>query len=378
MGIALLTLLAAAEAADECPDRLDRLDLVEAAERALVEADLAAADARLRELEAAVGCGPLAEPELLGRMWLVEGAWLTLQGDAEAAADSWRAAARVAPGRWVVEYGAKLRKAYEDANAAPPRGDTLITLDPPLFRWIGAVDGEVVAFPATVPAGLHIVQVGPDEDHVAFSRILLAFPDTPSVVVTGLLEPTTTAPAPAPAATEPEPQVVEKPPRDPGALALHVGIGGDAIVGRPVVGEAADEPGVKIVLPVETGLTVRPARSVWVRTAVVAGPLLGGAFVYEDQYGEGVSPAALGAHLAGGYGAPQGDIGALVGVQWPGRVVARALLGGVLGRSPLRLEGRVGIDGAIGRSPEPAFSLVLSFAPRFVRAKSPEPEPGAE
>lgn len=376
MGNALLILVGAASAQEECPDRLERLDLLDAAERATVEADLPTADEKLRALEAAFSCGPLAEPELLGRMWLVEGAWLELQGDAEAAGDSWRAAQRIAPGRWAEDFGTKLRGAYESANRVAQGGTSVISLDPPLFRWIGAVDGVVVEeFPVTVPPGLHLVQVGPDVDHVQFARILLAFPDTPSVVVTGLVEPTSDgAPAPEPVA-EVVPAEPAKPPRNPGRVALHTAVGADAVVGRAGENAAGSEPAFKLLAPVETGLVVRPTAKTWVRAAVSAAPFVNGAFVYDDKFGATTTPTALGFAATGGFAAAQGDMGLLLGYQWPGRVAVRGVLAGALGRSPLRVEGRVGLNAATEGPPEPAFGVVLAFAPRVVDL--PE-EPEAE
>lgn len=365
-------LLAAAPAAlaQDCPDRDARLDLADAAERALVEADLAEADRLLREIEATFSCGSLVEPELLGRMWLVEAAYLTLQGDDAAAQDSWRAADRVAPGRWVEDFGPRLRTSFEQAIAAPEARGTL-ALDPPLFRWIGAVDGRVVEFPAEVEAGLHLVQVGPDEDHVQFARVLLAFPNTPSVVVTGLIEPTSDRPQPVVVAPQPPvPAVPEREPVVQPLVTLHLGVGAGAVIGRPAEDPGGTEPGFKLTVPIETGAVGRPG-GLWFRGAFSAAPLLGGDFLYEDQWGRAGSPASLGVHFAGGVAARQGDMGGLVAWQWPGRIALRGVLSGLVGRAPLHLEGRIGVNIlSDGRSPEPAFDFVAAFTPRL--KKRPE------
>jgi hypothetical protein len=71
---------------------------------------------------------------------------------------------------------------------------------------------------------------------------------------------------------------------------------------------------VKVVLPLETGLTLRPGRG-WVRLVGVAGPLVGGSFRYTDKYGETSTPVALGTLIAAGASAGQGDMGLMAGFQ---------------------------------------------------------------
>jgi hypothetical protein len=352
--------------AQECPDRLARLDLLDEAERALVEADLDTTDLKLRELEAALACGPLAEGELLGRLWLVEAAWLTMQGDGLAAGDSWRAAARVAPGRWVENFGKQLRESYEAATSEAPVGTATISLDPPLFRWVGAVDGKVVEFPAQVSPGLHLVQVGSDESRVVFARMVVAYPSTPIVVQTGLVEPTTAFVGDPAEPGEAEETKAPKEPLPAATSSLFVAVGANLAVGK-AVGEGQDaEPGVKVVLPLETGLTLRPGRG-WVRLVGVAGPLVGGSFRYTDKYGETSTPVALGTLIAAGASAGQGDMGLMAGFQWPDRIPVRGVVAGRLPRFPGQFEGRLGMNAAFGRTPEVAFDLVFAITPGLIR-----------
>ncbi|MEZ4239041.1 MAG: hypothetical protein R3F59_23385 [Myxococcota bacterium] len=373
MGASLLTvwwLLAAPARAQDCPDRLARLDMIEAAEQKLLEADLAGADLGLRSLEKALGCGSLAESDLLARMWLLEGAWLTLQGDPQAAVDSWRAAARVAPGRWVDAYGPELREAYDEAVAAPsPEETARIHLDPPLFRWIGAVDGHIQNFPARVEPGLHVVQVGPGEDDIRYARVLVAFPEAPSVVVTGLVEPTNAFDEASQPGDDGKPYKPPKDPIPPANLSLYTAVGSALALGRGVDGArgASAEPGVKLTLPLETGFTVRPGSRAFVRLAGTAALLVGGEFQFDDAHGAGHSPAAVGASLTGGAWSGLGDMGLLVGYQWPDRIPVRGVLAGRLPRFPLQVEGRLGMNAAFGRTPEPALDVVFALTPRLFR-----------
>lgn len=353
--------------AQDCPSRDDRLDLMDAAERSLVEADVEAAETSRRELEAALGCGAVANPELLARMWLVEGALLTLAGDEATAAASWQAAARVSPGTWNPDLGDMLRTTYESALQTSASGSTPLSIEPELFRWIGAVDGEVITrFPITVDPGLHLVQVGANEDDVRFARIVMAFPDTPVVVVTGLVEPTKDEPRPAPTAVTPSPEAEPPPPPiEHPPVTLHAAVGSAIGLGRP--SDTTDEPAVKILVPIETGLVFRPVQAVWIRGAIRAGQLLNGEFAYSDSFGDATSPTSLGFDLAGGLGARQGDLGLLAGYHWPGRVAFRGTVAVQLGSLPAAIEGRIGMDVLTGGAPETAFDVLLAFRPRLVR-----------
>ena len=131
----------AGPASTTCLDRMGRLDLLEGAEQSIVDTDLVQAEQNLRAMERAFSCGSAADPTLLGRMWLVEGALLTLRRDPEGARDAFRAAARTAPGVWQEDYGPELRQAYEEANR-DLRGSSAISLDPPLFNYVAPSMGS--------------------------------------------------------------------------------------------------------------------------------------------------------------------------------------------------------------------------------------------
>lgn len=356
---------APAPVAPECPSRLARLDLMDAIEQAVGEGDLDAAKGWLRELEDMFACGTLAESEQLGRMWLARGAVVSLSGDPRGAEDYWRAAARVAPGRWVDSYGEVLRAQYEAALQKGPRGTTTMVLDPPLFEWMGAVDGRVVQFPATVPVGLHVVQVGASELDVRFSRVVTCEYGTPAIVKTGLAEPSNFVGVPPP--TDGTGPKVRGEPRPPPVVALYAGGGADLSLGREVKQGDDVEPATKILLPLEWGLVIRPSAG-WLRFTGVAGPLVDGAFVHEDRYGPTASPVALGGALAGGLVAQQGDIGLMAGYRWPDRVPVRVVVAGRAARFPVQLEGRLGMNVVLAaeRSPEPGFEAVVAFTPGLV------------
>ncbi|MEQ1571756.1 MAG: hypothetical protein ABMA64_39370, partial [Myxococcota bacterium] len=228
---------AAAADAPPCPTRLERLDMIDAAEQELILTNLDAARQRLRQLEAAFACGTIAESEVLGRLWLAQGAISGLSGKPGDAIEPWRSAGRVSAGRWVAEYGQVLRDQYELAIDAPTPEMSTLVLDPPLFRWMGAVDGQVVEFPAQVPAGLHLVQVGADELNVAFARMVVTEPGEEVLVQTGISEPSNFVAAPEPA-PETAPARSRPPPRPPPRASLYTAVGADLALGR---GDERDE-----------------------------------------------------------------------------------------------------------------------------------------
>jgi hypothetical protein len=352
-----------------CPSRAERLDLLDEGEQALTEADFASAETKLKALEGSFSCGPLVEVDLLARMWLLEGAWYTLQGNADLGGDSFRAAARVAPATWVSDYGASLRSAYEAAVAAPPTGSTTLSVEPNIFRWVGAVDGQITRFPVTVSPGLHLVQVGATETDMRFARIVVSFPDNPVVVVTGLVEPTGSE-QPQPQPTGPAPrEVVVHPP-----WTLHVGVGASASFG---VDPDGPETGTKLAIPLEAGVVWHPINPVWTRLALSGGPLLTGVYGWSDGDVVTSSPSALGFHAAGGFAASQGELGLLAGWQWPGRAAIRGVLAAHVPKAPIRAEARIGLNVPTGAPPETALDVLLELTPRLVRRRAdPEPDAG--
>ena len=128
-----------------------------------------------------------------------------------------------------------------------------------------------------------------------------------------------------------------------------------------------EEPQVQLTLPVETGLVVRPGSVAWVRLAVTAAPMIGGTFAYTDDLGLARSPSLLGLHVAGGVAAEQGDMGLLIGQQWPGRWALRGVVAGRIRDLPLRIEGRIGLTLISEASPAPSLDLVAAFVPRVTR-----------
>jgi hypothetical protein len=198
--------------ADPCEDPAAR---VEAAEKAVVAGRLADAEVDLGAAEDAFGCSSPPTATLLARMWLAEGAMLSLSGDEQGATDSFSAAHRVDPTFWSLSYGVVLRKAWEETAKQDP-GRSRVRLDPVPVHLVGWLDGKVVAFPAEAAAGLHLVQVGPEGGPARYGRVVFLPAGDELVVLHGLREPPepVVAIAPGPAAPPPgiAPAVASPPP----------------------------------------------------------------------------------------------------------------------------------------------------------------------
>jgi hypothetical protein len=207
--------------------------------------------------------------------------------------------------------------------------------------------------------------VGATDTDVRFSRIVVAFPNDPVVVITGLVEPTgSEVTQPQPTRPETPKVVVEHPP-----WALHTGVGVAASFGADPDGP---ETGTKLAVPIEAGVVWHPINAVWTRVALAGGPLLTGVYGWSDGDVATSSPSLLGAHLAGGFAASQGELGLLAGYQWPGRVAVRGVLAAHVPKVPARLEARIGLNAPTGATPETALDVLVELTPRLVRRRAPD------
>jgi len=126
--------------------------------------------------------------------------------------------------------------------------------------------------------------------------------------------------------------------------------------------------GVLALGPEERRAPMKKLRSWLIRTtillligAAVGAWLSSGAWLGSSPLDEVVATRVrrdLGASVL--VGNPGVDGGALLGLQWPGRLVGRAVVGSSVAR-PLRLELRAGANLVAERSPEPAAELLLGI-----------------
>ena len=213
----------------------DPAALVADAEQAVLEARWDDAWDLVDAVEDAFGCSPAASPELLARMWQAEGVLHASTGEANAADDAFAAASRVDPDQWNPDYGPAM-KALFDATAGRSPVPVVVELRPPLERFVGLVDGVVTTAPFSVPAGLHLIQVGPQDEPMRFAKVVFLPPGEHSVIDHGVDE---TVPAVGavvaigPVVGPPPPDALTDPSRPPrktpllvaGGAALALGLG---------------------------------------------------------------------------------------------------------------------------------------------------------
>jgi hypothetical protein len=110
------------------------------------------AEGARERLIGAFGCGELATPDQIARMWLAEA--LILASD-----DVLAAAARLSPTTWNELYGPGWKARWEAASQRPAPQLGRVDLGELPEGYVGAIDGTVTTFPATLPAGPHLLQV---------------------------------------------------------------------------------------------------------------------------------------------------------------------------------------------------------------------------
>ncbi len=199
--------------------------LLEAAHSAILEARLDDAQAALdKVLPTLSSCRSPATPDQLARMWNIEGVALAMTG-ANADADvSFAASARLSPDTWDANYGAALRE-RRDAAVEAETGSGTLALVPTPRNFTAHLDGTAILAPTSVTAGLHLIQVGPDEEPSRFLKLVSLPADQTTEVATGLTEP---AEEPEPVAAVPEPAVPPEPVQPPPSSASSPSGGGGA------------------------------------------------------------------------------------------------------------------------------------------------------
>lgn len=178
-------IVASTTARAECVEQEVRVATVE---KAVLEDRNETARTAVSGLIESFGCGPLARPEILARLWLAQAVLFDRGGEAQAANDALLAAAELSPATWVDGYGLamrvrQLRLMANESLDDRPKGS--VEVDP--VGYVTGIDGERYdRFPARIPAGLHLVQVGPTEAEMKHAELVDVVADTALVVQTGL------------------------------------------------------------------------------------------------------------------------------------------------------------------------------------------------
>jgi hypothetical protein len=181
MGIGLLIgALVGVSWAQECEDVAV---LVAQAEGDVESFFLAEAESELNRAKIAYGCGPIADPEVLARLWQTEGVTRVMKGEEADSVGSFAASARVAPGVWNENYGPQMRKKYDLAVAEVGQGESQLRLRalPKGFQVV--LDGQIAEAPYKTQSGLHLVQAGPPEANAEWARVIDLPPEEQVVVL---------------------------------------------------------------------------------------------------------------------------------------------------------------------------------------------------
>lgn len=324
------------------------------------ELDLAAARSTLDGIAEGFECGAV-EPDQLATWWLLVGAVETFEGNAEAAQEALVAARAADPERWVAELGDELRTTWENAHPGP--GEATIKLVPPPKGYEVRIDGKVVGDRLVVRPGAHLVQLRGGD--AGWGKIVRAAANESLTLSHALPERVVEVASPVEAPT----------PASSRLLGLHLGLGFAGAFGEAIDAGALREPGAKVGPIVEAGILVRPG-PVWARAAVGAELPIGGRYVYVDESSDTAHAWRIGPalHAAGGVTlAERYDVGALVGMQLPGRLPVRAVASVDAARG-LRVELRAGVnvgtptavEGSVDERSlrlEPAFGALATWTP---------------
>ncbi|MEL6342898.1 MAG: hypothetical protein AAFV53_07175 [Myxococcota bacterium] len=173
-------------AQDPCPDPAA---IAEAAKSALLDAEMETAEALMSEAEAALGCSGLPEPELLARLWLIEGARLYFLDDAFGAQSAFRSAGRLAPALWFPEFGERLFAVYQQAQSAEALMPAEIHLEAVPDKMQAALNGQPADFPQVVPPGSHLIQIVERDGTARYARMVMLPPDEILDIEVGPLQP---------------------------------------------------------------------------------------------------------------------------------------------------------------------------------------------
>lgn len=321
---------------------------------AVLAGDSAAGRARLDAAQAAFACAAPADPPLAARWFLLDAAVTELEGDREAAADSWAAARATSAETWLPDLGAERRARYD---AAPHPAGSAPLLVSPGGRELWVDGARLQGDPATIPAGLHLVQVV-EGDVARWADVTFVEAGVTRALDTGL-PPLPPPPAPAAPAPAPAPPGPPRPDRGGGpSVVVRAAVGATVALGGRLASGPVVEPAAKVVVPAVVSGAV-PLGPAFVRGEVGAGWLLGGRWLSSTAAGEvAASPLQLLGAGAVGLG-DRARVGLSGGVAWPARLSVRGLAG--WDRGPFTSELRLGVNVPTERAPEPAGELLVGL-----------------
>lgn len=172
----------------DLPEGCDQAKQIARLEDAVLDRRVGEAQTLVSKLVEAFGCGPMAQPQTLARMWIAQAVLFDISGETQAANDALLAAGGLSPATWVDGYGLamrvrQLRLMARERFDNRPTGQ--VEVEP--VGYVTSIDGlRYDRFPATLPAGLHVVQVGPSVKEMQHAQLVDVVADSDTVIVTGL------------------------------------------------------------------------------------------------------------------------------------------------------------------------------------------------
>lgn len=319
---------------------------------AWIARDRARADQALARVEATFGCSGPADPQQLGRWWLLQGAWLFVSGEPEAASESLASARRVAPELWLSDLGPDLYALWQGAVASPGTGTIRIrpAVSAETTVWVDGVRGA----DRPLPTGHHLVQVG-DGVRATFASLVWVDADliTEVVLPEGVLLP----PVVPPPVLGPEPTPVAR--WTVGPL-VQVQVGAGVARGESRNSGTYTEPSTKVSVPAEVALGAF-AGPAFFRAHLGAGWLVDGPYLAAAGDQRVTSPVHVDLGGSAGWaGGPMGA-GALVAARWPSRLALRGLVW-IAPHGPLSGELRIGANYTTENTWEPSADLLVGWS----------------
>ncbi|NCG17895.1 MAG: hypothetical protein GWP91_02640 [Rhodobacterales bacterium] len=295
------------------------------------------------------GCSEVASTPDLARLMRVLAMLRLFNEDEDGAAVAFRTARALDADGWNNDYGEKAQGIFTSATVPKDEAPGIVTVKGLSDGWL-AVDGDVQASPVTLPAGLHLVQVG-SGDLAFFARIIV-------------VEAGKNVAVDVPEGSDLQPKV--RTPRGTAApVWLHLAAGAVGTSGEGLTvkqgANTLQEPAVKVALLVEAGVGLAMEK-LWFRGTFGLEPIFGGSYLYASESTDWSGTAAavvsrfdVGTALGGV------KVGLASGFSWPGRIPLLGVVAIPIGGNGMSVEPRAGVRLATARAVEPTVSVSLAW-----------------
>ncbi len=142
--------------------------------------------AALERADTSWGCSDVANPAVLARLYLAQGAVSYFMEEPLQSRLGFMAAYRTAPEVWTSFYGEDARALYDAQAAMPALSDGTIKFLPVPVGYNVYIDGAPLGESSGVQAGLHLVQIEIPDGDMVFAERLTVLESSEVLVATGL------------------------------------------------------------------------------------------------------------------------------------------------------------------------------------------------